>query len=252
MTKALIDMDALVYRYGLMRRENPEDDPHGWLQNPLAQSKAAILQKIDYIRTDLECTEVVCCMTPRGTPNFRYELHPQYKAHRKPPDPIIGSIKEWLFSKDFPEDRMEIPPRFTGETDDLVGIAHAQSGGATVIVGIDKDFLTVPGWNYNPFTGDLNWISPKSAYLMEFYQCLCGDSADGIPGCRGIGDKKAKGVILGHLGEASEFDPKALWSELIRVYESRGQTHQELWETWLLINVSRPYHEKTKNNWRRP
>lgn len=84
------------------------------------------------------------------------------------------------------------------ETDDAIAIdqfSHVDR--STVIVSVDKDLLNgVPGWSYNPQKNVLKYTTLDEANKFLFWQMLVGDSSDNIPGIKGIGPKKADGLLL--------------------------------------------------------
>lgn len=80
------------------------------------------------------------------------------------------------------------------EADDACAI-HAPGN---VVCSIDKDLLQVPGLHYR-FTDDkpkVFEVDQQTANQNLFAQILVGDVTDNIPGCPGIGEKKAAEIIL--------------------------------------------------------
>lgn len=68
----------------------------------------------------------------------------------------------------------------------------------TCIVTIDKDLLNgVPGWSYNYVKGVMKNTSLVEANAFLFRQMLEGDSADNIPGIKGIGPKTVDKLFKG-------------------------------------------------------
>ena len=204
----LVDMDCFLYRYGLMRHDNGDisgflggyDEDTTSSSSRLSAAQHAIDQKLEFIRNDYLQDSLHLVLLPKGTPNFRYDIAPDYKGHRKAPDPIVGELKDWVLET-YKDWLVPVPEGFSGESDDILADIQRKNPSTTVIVGIDKDFHTVPGWKYHPFTGDLRFVNKFSAELMFHYQHLMGDSADGIPGCLGVGDKIAKKIILNAVAE---------------------------------------------------
>ena len=86
------------------------------------------------------------------------------------------------------------------ESDDAIAIDHyADTDKYSVIIAQDKDLIQgVPGWVFNPIKDELKYNSLADANMFHFYQMLVGDTADNIPGIRGIGDKKASALIAGN------------------------------------------------------
>lgn len=134
-----------------------------------------------------------------GGKNFRKEIDPSYKANRTQPDP------KWR------EDlRLHLIERWGAvecvgyEADDACGCGQKQDG-STVIVGIDKDLLQIPGLHYRwpivrkgAVVREAEWveISEEQGWRNLFTQTLQGDTSDNIKGVYGIGAKKAEKLLL--------------------------------------------------------
>jgi len=176
MTKALIDGDILVYAVGFSSEEEDLD--------------AAILKmdtRIDEITFNCGASEYVVYLS--GSSNFRKQLFPAYKAHRKQPKPKhYKALREYLINIE------GAVVSENEEADDLLGI---NQGRETVICSIDKDLLMVEGWHYNWNRDEVVEIT-KADGLKNFYrQLITGDSTDNIPGQHGIGPKKANDILEG-------------------------------------------------------
>jgi hypothetical protein len=65
------------------------------------------------------------------------------------------------------------------EADDLCGIFQRDD---TVVAGVDKDLLTIPGSHYNWKKKEFTLISPLEADRNFYTQMLEGDKVDNIPG----------------------------------------------------------------------
>lgn len=90
------------------------------------------------------------------------------------------------------------------EADDAIGIEHYQAfkeakgnplDCTTVVCSQDKDLKMIPGWNFNPNSNKITWISKEDANRWFWYQMLTGDTSDNIPGYDGIGPKKAEKIV---------------------------------------------------------
>lgn len=74
------------------------------------------------------------------------------------------------------------------EADDALASAQwAAKDKSTIICSIDKDLLSVPGWNYNWVRNELRYVTLAEANLFHFKQMLEGDRTDNIPGIKGVG-----------------------------------------------------------------
>lgn len=135
-------------------------------------------------------------------PTFRDEIYPEYKANRDvmPEDlreqiePVVNIVKA-----------MGVPLLRVGgvEADDVIGTLAAQAqerGLDTLISTTDKDFAQLVGphvrlvnWNNNRVM-DSAGVEEKFGVPPERirdFLALAGDSADNIPGVRGVGPKTA-------------------------------------------------------------
>ena len=147
-----------------------------------------------------------------GTPNFRKDLVPSYKAGRK-------DKKDDLDYQSFihqVQELQEIIPslgilqahRIGMEADDLMYHASRMVDGASTIVSGDADMLLAvkegvnvlkPGKtdviytndNFQELTGVLVWD-----YLA--YKVWQGDGSDNIPGCKGVGPKTSAKIVNGN------------------------------------------------------
>lgn len=131
-----------------------------------------------------------------GEGNFRYDIDPNYKANRKTPDPEWREFcREHLIEKwgaiSFP----------SLEADDLCGIYQSED---TIICGIDKDLLQIPGNHFQWEIIRKGIIVRPSSFIhitevegiRNFYkQLLTGDTSDNIIGIQGIGPVKASKLI---------------------------------------------------------
>ena len=127
---------------------------------------------------------------------FRYEIFPQYKKNRKPLDPDIKKAIDYLYQ--YSLDCGAIPARDTWEADDEVAewVREAYNEGWNyVIAHIDKDLDMLPGNHYNYNKIEHYGLSIPDCQRNFATQLLTGDSADGIPGVKGIGPKRAAGIL---------------------------------------------------------
>jgi hypothetical protein len=82
------------------------------------------------------------------------------------------------------------------EAEDAAGIIqYAHKDKSTVIVGVDKDLLCVPGWHYNPVKQELVYVTLAEANTYFWKQVLTGDRVDNILGIPGLGPKTADKLI---------------------------------------------------------
>ena len=174
-----------------------------------------------------------------GDTNFRYSIYPEYKANRlKVPKPeFLKDVKEYLVAE------YNAVVSEGCEADDLLAIdqtTYNNLGMDSRIVSIDKDMLTVPGWNYNPRKKEEKLVSPRDALRYFYMQMLIGDSADGIKGVPGVGPKKAEKLLADATEEEEMFnivrdayscDPAMLMNgQVLHLWRFIGDIWKPKWE----------------------
>lgn len=157
----------------------------------------------------------IICLTERGKQNFRLKVWPKYKANRKskPKPPEIGFIYEYL------HEEYEVFSRPIFEADDGMGIlATLGTVPGPVIVSIDKDMRTIPGWHFNPMKEDFPVLVSYDQAEYQFHlQWLMGDSTDNYPGIPRVGPKKAEALLGG---------PAMYTAHTLHAYEEAGLTYE--------------------------
>lgn len=163
----------------------------------------------------LEFSETIVCWDG-GKSKWRKSFYPEYKGHReKKRSERTEEEKEKYYSMlDQMETLHEILPNFGiksmkvegWEADDLIYATNKfYEDDITVIVSTDKDMLQLVDdktFIWSPYKEKLitpdNFVNetgvPKRFYLT--YRILVGDKSDNITGIKGIGDKKAKDLII--------------------------------------------------------
>ena len=200
-TLLLIDAYAMIYRayYAFIR--TPRINSKG--ENTSAVF--GFLITLDDLIKRLQPTHLAVVFDPHG-PTFRHEAFEQYKAQREEtPEDIrraVPIIKQILSAKNIPA--IEV----TGfEADDVIGTLaqQGQANGFEVYMATpDKDYGQLVDEHifiYRPrHTGGFEKMGPQEVCakygLTHQRQVidllgLMGDSSDNIPGCKGIGEKKA-------------------------------------------------------------
>lgn len=197
-TTALIDGDVLCYRFGhshetvyegiLDDEGNPAREAH-W-----EEAEPDMLEFIEDIRDFINADEVVMCLSDTKH-NWRKDLYPAYKENRAD----VRKPLLWPTIREYLETRYVSYVRPSLEGDDVMGILATHPRlipGDKVIVSIDKDMQTIPGFLYNPDKDlSVREISPEAAHSFHMQQVLEGDAVDNYPGCRGVGPTKAREFI---------------------------------------------------------
>jgi DNA polymerase-1 len=146
--------------------------------------------------------------------SFRKGLYEPYKASR------AGVRKPLCFAEVRELAEAKWPSyKYPGlEADDVLGIWATRGGIDPTIVSDDKDLKTIPGKLYRQ--GTLETIEPFDALRFWMYQTLVGDTADGYPGCPGIGAVKAEKL----LGDRDNIPFNPWWNTVVAAYEKAGLT----------------------------
>ena len=173
----------------------------------------ALLGSVNAIHSVIEEEEpraTICCMGPDAAP-YRTELYPAYHAHRPPmPDdlewqweraPALYEALGWA---------VEYDPGL--EADDLLGALareEERAGGETVILTGDRDLfqcatdhvrVALLGGRGKKGHERIDPAEVRRRYGIEPAQvpdfiALRGDPSDGLPGAKGIGEKRAAEIL---------------------------------------------------------
>lgn len=149
-------------------------------------------------------------MCVSGKNNFRYAIAKTqpYKGNRSPEDKphYFQELKEYMYTY-YKDQLLEAD----GEADDLMGI-YATTHPEVTIATIDKDLMMIPGINYNIDKGYRQYLDDPGILYMQTTtsntkilrgygfkwfcaQMLLGDTADHIPGIRGLGSVKTLTIL---------------------------------------------------------
>ena len=104
------------------------------------------------------------------------------------------------------------------EADDLIAMEATRlerEGIPFIICTIDKDLKQIPGSHYNFVKREYFTVTEVEGLRSLYKQILTGDTADGIPGLKGVGPKTAEKLID---GLSSEW---VMYGVCIREYFSR-------------------------------
>lgn len=217
----LIDSDVFIYR-AAGRAQSTFDWGEG-AQTHLdeAQSMLDLTKQITDLQDSLNAENVIMALGDPTGKNWRKDILPSYKAHRKAED----KPKLLSFLREFVLKTWKTYQRPTLEGDDVLGILSTAPDlvrGERILVSIDKDFQSVPGLLYNPDHPErgTRQISHDAADYFHAYQTLIGDPTDGYKGCPGVGPKRAT-AVLGPIPKAE------YWAAIVSVYASKGLTEED-------------------------
>lgn len=192
----LVDGDIIAYRSSATA-EKPTNWGGGlWTLHAEEDEALSVFERYhEDLMEKLEADHAIYCLTDSET-NFRKHILPTYKSHRKDTRKpmLLPFMREYLMVN---YDTF-LRPRLEG--DDVMGIlathAHLIEADEKIIVSLDKDMKTVPGWVYNDAKDEEpQWVTQEEADYWHLYQTLTGDQADGYTGCPGVGPAAAEKIL---------------------------------------------------------
>ena len=216
----LIDGDILAYRV-TAAAETPIDWGNDlWtLHADLSDCRDNLDRQIAMYLEELKADDIILAFSPPK--NFRYRIYPQYKSHRQ------GKRKPvtYIPLKEYAHERYKTFERPDLEGDDVLGILATSPvivKGEKVIVSLDKDLKTIPGLICDmrePIT--IQEITEEEADYNHMYQTLVGDTADGYPGCPGIGPVSATKLLADVPRTYAD-----MWPVVVEAYEKKGLSEE--------------------------
>ncbi len=212
----LVDAPYLLYRafYGLPDSIKGADDLP---VNALLGSTNTILAVAD----EHQARAVVTCFGPDAA-TYRVELYPGYHAHR-PPMPA-DLARQWkLAPRLYAALGWAVRDHDSLEADDLLGSfarAEEEAGGEALILTGDRDMFQCAGERVSVLLlGGRGKRGPErmgpaevearygvGPALVPDFIALRGDPSDGLPGMKGIGEKRAADILRRHGSLANALD----------------------------------------------
>lgn len=270
MRVALIDGDISIYQAASVSQYPIEWDEDIWtLHGDMQAAKLYLDELIADICTELDVERLVMCLSD-STSNWRKEVMPSYKSNRS------GVMKPILLKplRAYVHERYETWERPGLEGDDVLGILATHPTilpGQKIIVSIDKDMQTIPGYLLNwtharqsyietgePISGSVQLITEEQADRFFYIQSIAGDAVDGYSGVPGLGMKRAadlidNGLILephDHVvtrgprkGEAETKwkpgRPGTPWEIVVSAYRSAGLSEEVALQTARVARICR-------------
>ena len=220
MKTLLIDGDIFIYRITAASEIPIEWDNDLWtLHSDLDYCKEALDRQITEYKTALNADNIVIALSPPT--NFRYRIYPQYKSNRKGKRKPITyhPLKNYTICSYNTYQRPDI------EGDDILGILATSPviiKGDKTIVSLDKDMRTIP-CTYCDMRDPITevTVTEDEANYRHMLQTLTGDTADGYPGCPGIGAVTAEKILTATDGTYPE-----MWKAVIKTYEKKGLSEE--------------------------
>ena len=230
----LVDTPYLLYRafYGLPDKIKGAD---GRPVNALLGTVNTILAQAD----EQDARAVACCFGPDAA-EYRTELYPAYHAHRPPMPRDLAH--QWERAPDLMRAfGWHVHVHDSLEADDLLGSlakAEEQAGGDALILTADRDLFQCVTDHVNVllFGGRGKEGPPRidpaevqrrygiPPELVPDFIALRGDPSDGLPGAKGIGEKRAaeilsrRGSLEAALEGAAEDGPLGRDQDLLRAF----------------------------------
>lgn len=197
----LIDGDLVAYKYAAAGEQDWDwgDGIHS-LHSDTAAVWVNIEADIRGCAITLGADKIVVCLSD-GRSFRKEQVYADYKSNRKGVRKPLGLAE----LKARMHDVFDVKTKPLLEADDVMGIIatnpHVYPDHDKIICSRDKDMLTIPAvvWNEKVEDGKpvLNYVSPQQADYRHLVQTLQGDTADGYPGCKGIGAVRAAAIASG-------------------------------------------------------
>lgn len=222
---ALIDADTPIFAAAIS-----SVDEELWV------ATSRLNQAIDKIVEGSGCTDYKLFVS--GEHNFRHDIDPYYKANRGKSPPHREACRQYLI------DHRDAIVADGCEADDAVG-CEQDADGSTIICGIDKDLLMIPGKHYQwPIMRMGKEIRPPRFHditydegmKLFFTQCLTGDTNDNIGTYKDdkTGTWKKEKYLLGAKGAEKLLADVHTEEDMLDVVANYYYNHPKLDTGWAL------------------
>ncbi|MEA1915324.1 MAG: DNA polymerase I [Campylobacterota bacterium] len=224
-TLTIIDTFGFLFRsyYALPPLRSRSGFPTGML--------TGFMNFISNIGKDFQTDYIVFALDSKG-PTFRKDIYEQYKAHR--PDVPEDLLRQLPIAVEFIEKMgFKTAARVGFEADDMIAsiAVDAKAMGLKVrIVSHDKDLYQLIDeddiFMFDPMkkvvVSKQMCFDKYGVYPEQFidYQSLLGDSADNVPGVKGVGAKTAQALIQAY-------------GDLDNIYSNIENIEKKRWQTLL-------------------
>ena len=217
-TALVIDGDIFLWECGLAVEKPIDWGDDLWTLHANLE-EARIRLDIEFAGLKEKTNAAVLAVALSGQKNWRKEVLPSYKYHRKKSrKPVVfHALKEYVREtyKTFEYPQLE--------ADDVCGMLMGSRLWRTkfekILVSTDKDLLQIPGLHYNPGRPQegITEVSEADGTYNHMFQTLTGDLVDGYSGCPGVGPKTAL-KILGS---------EPTWDKVVAAYVKAGLTEDD-------------------------
>ncbi|KAB7887115.1 DNA polymerase I [Poseidonibacter ostreae] len=234
-TITVIDTFGFLFRsfYALPPLKSKDGFPTGLL--------TGFMNFISNVGKDFQTDYIVFALDAKG-PTFRSDIYTEYKSHRPDvPEDLLKQLPiaiDWIEKMDF---KTAIRTGF--EADDIVAsiAKDAKEKGLEVrIVSHDKDLYQLIEediYLFDPIKKSVidekTCFDKYGVYPKQFtdYQSLLGDSADNVPGVKGVGAKTAQALI-------------EQFNDLDNIYANIDNIEKKRWQTLLTEGKELAYISK--------
>jgi DNA polymerase-1 len=223
-TLTIIDTFGFLFRsyYALPPLKSPTGFPTGML--------TGFMNFVSGIGRDFKTDYLVFALDSKGK-TFRNDIYEQYKAHR-PDSPDDLKVQLPIAIEFIEKMGFKTAAQVGFEADDIIAsLAHdaAKNGLNVRVVSHDKDLYQLIGddiFMFDPMKKKVvskeDCFEKYGVYPAQFtdYQSLLGDSADNVPGVKGVGAKTAMALIqqfdnLDNIYANMENIEKPRWQKLL-------------------------------------
>jgi DNA polymerase-1 len=233
-THALIDGDVLLYQVARGCETDADFGDMHVLWSDFDEAIKVFAIRVQEIEDTLGTSQTTLAFS--SARNWRKDVMPSYKAHRKDVrKPLcFNRLKEWASTQYV----CEVWGRL--EADDTLGLLQNPQ---TIIVSIDKDLGTVPGWfGHIRMSGEIEVeeITEDQARYRHMVQAFMGDRVDGYPGCNGVGLKTAEKIldkIVKDPGYMEETEWLNCWRSVVSHYEKQGHSVEDAQENFMVAKI---------------
>jgi DNA polymerase-1 len=258
----LIDGDTVAFIAAAAAQGVLETE--GGFLEPFARrpdGEAIVDNTIHWLKTKLGLTDLKVFLSCPAEENWRLGIDPEYKSNRKASvrPLLLTPLKEYL-RRAFGADHLAFL-----EADDAIGVYATSKElieGDRIIIGLDKDFRTIPGTHFQFRDLDqhrepnVREITAEEAIRWHYAQALAGDAVDGYAGCPGIGMTRAlrivesperlvpkEGVITRGARKGEKVikwhsaGPCSIWEAVVSCYEKEGLSEADALRTARLAKI---------------
>ena len=235
MKTLLVDGDVVLYEVTTSVEEAICWGDDFWtLHADMRVARGKLNANLMQLKKTLKADNLIIALSDVGN-NFRKNLSPDYKKHRKRKrKPVI-----YYELREFCEDVYECVCWDNLEADDVLGLLSDSYVNSTIVT-IDKDLRTIKGSHYNPMKPDEGetWVDGKEADFNFYKQAMMGDLTDGYKGCPGVGPKTAERLLKEH---------GSSWETVRDAYLNAGETEDYALLQARMARILRPgeYNERT-------